>query len=100
MTTSNARAASSCDGVTGESVADWTMSDCVGMLTVGRGGGCIDAVTCVGETCIASSIVAIVGGSSLIGESSAVEFRYFGVSASDEAGGDIYCSTPMSMGNV
>lgn len=54
----------------------------------------------VGETCIVSSIAAMEGCSSSIGESSAVALIYLGVRASDDAGGDMYCSTPISMGNV
>jgi hypothetical protein len=60
----------------------------------------MELVTIVGETCIESSIAAIEGCSSSIGESSAVTLMYLGVSASDDAGGDMYCSTPTNMGNV
>lgn len=67
---------------------------------MGIGGGCIELVTIVGEACIASSIAAMDGWSSSIGESSAVVLMYLGVSASDDAGGDMYCSTPTSIGNV
>lgn len=35
-----------------------------------------------------------------MGESSALLLMYFGVSASDDPGGDMYCSTPTSIGNV
>lgn len=60
----------------------------------------MEFVTVVGEACMASSIAARDGWNSSIGESNAVEFRNFGVSASDDGGGDMYCSTPTSMGNV
>lgn len=39
-------------------------------------------------------------GISAIGESSALLLMYFGVRASEEPGGDIYCSTPTSIGKV
>jgi hypothetical protein len=47
-----------------------------------------------------SSMVDNDGRISVMGESSAVLFKYFGVSGSDDAGGDMYCSTPISIGNV
>lgn len=67
---------------------------------VGRGGGCIEWVTCVGDTDIASSIADKDPGSPDVGESRAPLPANFGVSVSDDAGGDMYCSTPTNMGNV
>lgn len=60
----------------------------------------MEFVIVVGEACIASSIAARDGWNSSMGESSAVEFKNLGVSASDDGGGDMYCSTPISMGKV
>jgi len=62
------------------------------------GGGCIELVIWVGETSMASSMVGIEVRVSCIGESRVV--MYLGVRASDDAGGDIYCSTPINMGKV
>jgi hypothetical protein len=97
MTSSRARAASSCEGVTGDVFSDATFVLIRG--NDGTGGGCIELVLCVGDTCISFSTVKD-GRISIIGESSAVLLRYLGVRASDDAGGDIYCSIPTSIGNV
>jgi hypothetical protein len=47
-----------------------------------------------------SSMVGNGGRASVMGESRAVLFKYFGVRASEDVGGDMYCSTPTSIGNV
>lgn len=95
MTSSKARAASSWEGDTGEPVPLTPPGE-----VVGRGGGCIVFEICVGDTDIASSMVASGSPTSAMGESSAVLLMYFGVMASDDAGGDAYCSTPTNRGNV
>lgn len=95
MTSSRARAASSWEGDTGEAAALTPPGE-----VVGRGGGCIEFEIWVGDTDIASSIVVSGSPISAMGESSAVLLMYFGVKASDDAGGDAYCSTPISRGNV
>lgn len=97
MTSSSARAASSCDGVTGDDSTEQSFSS---VFNAGRGGGCIECTICVGETDIVSSIAASDPGSSVMGESSAPLLMNFGVSASEEPGGDMYCSTPTSKGKV
>lgn len=66
----------------------------------GRGGGCIELGSCVGDSDMPSSMAGKVPGISVIGESSAPLLTYFGVSVSEEPGGDMYCSTPTSMGKV
>lgn len=67
QTSSRARAASSCEGETGDvsSATLCKMVDCCMELTggivsapLGNGGGCIELVTVIGEACIASSIAA------------------------------------------
>lgn len=70
------------------------------MRPAGNGGGCIELVTCEGDSDMASSMAASEPGSSVIGESRAPLLMNFGVSASDDPGGDMYCSTPTSIGKV
>jgi hypothetical protein len=85
-------------------VGVWGMLPCcIGMFPGGMegiGGGCIVLGPWVGDACIPSSTGAMEDRISVMGESSAVLLIYFGVRASEEAGGDMYCSTPMSIGNV
>ena len=95
MTSSKARAASSWEGDTGVLVPFMPPGE-----VVGRGGGCIEFEIWVGDTDIVSSMVANGSPVSAIGESSAVLLMYLGVTASDDAGGDTYCSTPTNRGNV
>lgn len=84
----------------GDESADELLSSKSPDALVGRGGGCIEFVTCVGDNDIVSSIAGKDPGSSAIGESSALLLMYFGVTASEDPGGDMYCSTPTSMGKV
>jgi hypothetical protein len=56
--------------------------------------------SCVGDSDMPSSIAGNEPGISVMGESSALLLMYLGVSASDDPGGDIYCSTPTSIGKV
>lgn len=67
---------------------------------LGSGGGCIELGSWVGDSDMDSSIAAMVPGISAMGESSVPLLTYFGVSASDDPGGDMYCSTPTSIGKV
>lgn len=100
MTSSRARAASSCDGVMdNESVHDEHLSSAWPDVA-GRGGGCIELGSCVGDSDMDSSMAGRVPGISAMGESSVPLLTYFGVNASEEPGGDMYCSTPTSMGKV
>lgn len=69
-------------------------------VAFGRGGGCIELVTWVGDKDMASSIAGKDPGNSVMGESSVPLLIYFGVRASDDPGGDMYCSTPTSIGKV
>jgi hypothetical protein len=66
----------------------------------GRGGGCIELGSCVGDSGMDSSMAGKFPGASAIGESRLPLLTYFGVSASEEPGGDMYCSTPTSIGKV
>ena len=69
--------------------------------TAGTGGGCIELVTIWDwDDCIASSTPVSDDCISDKGDSKAVLLRYFGVMGSDDGGGDMYCSTPTSIGNV
>lgn len=70
------------------------------MRLAGKGGGCIEVVMCEGDSDMASSMAASEPGSSVIGESRAPLLMNFGVSASEDPGGDMYCSTPISSGKV
>lgn len=97
ITSSRARAASSCEGVMGEESVEEPLSS---LLELGSGGGCMECTTWVGDTAMASSIAARDPGISVMGESRAPLLMNFGVSASEEPGGDMYCSTPTSIGNV
>ena len=100
MTSSNARAASSCDGVIGDESAEEPLSSLSPDVVAGSGGGCIVVRTCVGDRDIVSSMTGNEPGISDMGESSALVLIYFGVSASEDPGGDMYCSTPTSIGKV
>ena len=68
--------------------------------TAGTGGGCIELVTdWEGDACIGSSTPPKDVWTSAIGDSNVVLLIYLGVMASDD-GGDMYCSTPISIGKV
>jgi hypothetical protein len=97
ITSSRARAASSWDGVMDDESVEAAFSSA---SAAGSGGGCIEWVICVGETDMPSSIAAKQPGSSVMGESRAPLLMNFGVTSSDEPGGDMYCSTPTNIGNV
>lgn len=100
MTSSRARAASSWEGVIGEESPEESLSSMSAVAVFGKGGGCIVLITCVGERDIVSSITGKPPGISVIGESRALLLMYLGVKVSEDPGGDMYCSTPTSMGNV
>lgn len=101
MTSCSARAASSWDGVViGDGSLEEPLSSVVPVVPMGTGGGCIEFVTCVGDRDMVSSMTGRPPGISAMGESSVLLLMYFGVRASVEPGGDMYCSTPTSMGKV
>lgn len=100
MTSSSARRASSCVGEEAELLPGLMGDTCCVVVTgvmAGSGGGCIALVFSGRPECIVSS-TPLRGGSD-IGESSAPDVTYRGVSASDDDGGEPYGSIP-SAGNV
>ncbi len=84
----------------GEESVDARFSSASADVTFGSGGGCIERVTCEGDKDKVSSIAGKELGISAIGESRPLVLMYFGVRASDDAGGEMYCSTPISKGKV
>lgn len=84
----------------GDESADDPLSSISPDVTFGRGGGCIELVTCEGDKDMVSSMAGRPLGISAIGESRPLLLMYLGVSASDDPGGEMYCSTPINIGNV